>query len=108
MHIASPSECRVLPAQVQQAADMHKDLLLIRGSASRGERIATVAGKPAGEITAIVRIIASRHADLVARVNLRNAAHGQENCERKIQSLRRCSPLSHKHSLFLAPYASHL
>src|SRR5262249_6984817 len=53
MHILAPPQCRMLLAQMEQAADMSKNLLFIRSSASRGECIARVAWEPAGKITAV-------------------------------------------------------
>src|SRR5215510_2774949 len=53
MHILAPSQCRMLLAQMEQAADMSKNLLFTRSSASRGEGNAKVAWKAPGKVWAV-------------------------------------------------------
>src|SRR5579864_1397183 len=73
-----------------------EDVLLVRCSALLVERIVRITGKAAGEIAPIVRIAASRHADFVAVINLRDSTRSEQNCHRHLQLLARGARLAHE------------
>src|SRR5580658_9342680 len=67
-----------------------REKLLLLGRATRLEkRVASVAGKSAGEIVTIVRVVASRHTDFVAVIYFGDSPRRQQHRERKLQFLRR-------------------
>src|SRR2546425_12613797 len=84
----------MLAAQPQQCLDVGENLLLARGATLGGEGVARVTRKPPGEIAPVVGIISALHPQFVARVELWNAAHGQEQRKRQFQLLFRCSRLA--------------
>src|SRR5947209_13945972 len=53
------------------------------GAARRVEGVAAVAGKTAGKVTPVIRILPALHADLIAAIQLRNAAAGQQESVRQ-------------------------
>ena len=84
LDLPAPSQCRMLLPQVEQGAQFRKDLLLVMGPALRGEGVMLIAGKASGEIAAVIGITCAGHANLVSRVNLRNAAHGKQKRESQV------------------------
>src|SRR5437868_8645527 len=79
------AERRVRATQTEQRLHVSKYFLLLWGSTRLGERIASVLAPASRTIAAIVRIAASKHADFVAVVELRDPT--QRNCqpERELQ-----------------------
>src|SRR5229473_3764568 len=79
----------VLAAKPEQRLHVRENFLLLARAACWRERVVRIANPTAGKIAPVVRIAASRHADLIAVVNLRNAA--QRECESERQSQLRGS-----------------
>ena len=65
----------------QQFLDIRENLLLFAGSPGLRETVIRVFGPSAGKIPPVVRVAASRHSNLIAVIDLRNAARSQRQPE---------------------------
>ena len=65
----------------QQFLDIRENLLLFAGSPGLHETVIRVFGPSAGKIPPVVRVAASRHSNLIAVIDLRNAARSQRQPE---------------------------
>src|SRR2546426_9096838 len=92
--VAPAAQGWMLAAKPQQRLNVGENLLLVRGAALGGEGVARVIRKPPGEIAPVVGIVSALHPQFVARVELWNAAHGQQQRKRQFQLLFRCSRLA--------------
>jgi hypothetical protein len=75
---------------------MLKDILLFGGSPGRGESVAGILDPAAGETAAVVRVVAAPHGDLVAVIDERDAAGGQQKSERQPEPSDRRPFVAHK------------
>ena len=64
----------------QQFLDIRENLLLFAGSPGLHETVIRVFGPSAGKIPPVVRVAASRHSNLIAVIDLRNAANHEQRC----------------------------
>ena len=86
----------MLLPQVEQGAQLAKDLLFVVSPAFGGEGVMLVSGKASGKITAVVGIACARHANFISGVNLGNSAHGEQERKSQIQFFRSSVGFSHK------------
>src|SRR5260370_10037174 len=93
----------MLLAQMQQLLHVIMNLLLIGGAPSGSKCVAWIAGEAARKIMAVVRIAASRHANLISVVKLRNPAHGEDKRESCLQFLVRRPFFAHKADCIVVP-----
>jgi hypothetical protein len=71
--------------QTRQGLQLREELLLFRGPSRGFERVARVLFPTAWKIAPVIGIVASAQADLVAVIDHRNAAGGQQKTEDEFQ-----------------------
>src|SRR5215471_7425076 len=76
----------MLRSHSQQALDKFKNLLLRSRAALFLKGVLCVFGPAAWKITPVIRVASTRHAQLVAVINLGNAAHGENQTEGELQA----------------------
>ena len=85
---AAARQDRMFATEAQQGSGRRRIIFCCSGlRPSSGEGVLRIAGPAAGEIAAIVRVVAAGHADFVAVVKLRDATQGERSAQRPARSL---------------------
>jgi hypothetical protein len=86
--LISGLESGMRAAESEEGLKSGEGLLLLGSAGGCGEGIVLSWAKAAGEVAAVVGIFAATHGDLVAGVDLGHAAHGGEDGEGELESMR--------------------